>query len=954
MATTKRPVARLNISEENVSKYLNQMTFKGIVQNNNPYDVDQQSLKDALNVYVDDNGTLISRPPIVVKPLPTAYILVNDISYPTSILQTGYTLVDMFETGEVLIYVGKNVDLYDVIAVRKSTSTLARFSNITVYHISAYEHYILLFNNVNAMVLNINEFDLGWRPIREFAEIPVTNRVVGQESFVQPSNQFTADYKEEYIMSDDVISMIPEGTAEVEVTQSPTNKNWTLENANINPEFRILRSLGISVQSFDIVTTANNVNTGINVLCIARFDHVMISLDYGLTFEKVLYPAHDSYAQVASVSKDGLYFFFVARDGVYRYSISDKEWVVIRLVNLTPEQLTLEGVGINNSCCFLNGEVFTFALYHNEYVNDYGVDNTVSTTDIYWKGPALHTTKFADNTLGRSTIVDEIYPESKLTKSFNDCVSMSITVREENAIQTTTVIAWLPAQTLETSILCIIEGRPAGTDAWFNFDTIDKRYGSILDFEQTTVHPVDPNIDFLGVRITAVTVDDNKWYKTIVIFGVEDTPPVGYLTYEYLELIADMSDLGAPVNLDLGYLVDKTACSIDGCAALPLELAGAIRSITVSVGKYFYVMFDDILYTNKLTTSNVASLVFTRRVEAPYTMIPTISYTGAQLFLGFGNTLMITDNARDGDNVLFSLPEINNHSFMSSINGLLNVSTTEVAAFLINKVYIITKVADDLLGYRYDYLSTRLSVGIRSGDSVINSMDGKLTLYPTVKGLAVMNYQPNVASTDQVVDYLSNNIRAIWNEFYEAGVIKVVQMKDYVYLSNGTTTYLMLDLRGLTWWLLTSPFPITKIVTDQIDFNIISNGLYKYEPNYLVYKDVVTRDIEWLVESQPNHFNIPTYYKNLKQLIFQLEESTNNEQTIHVQIVLYRKYFAIKDPEIISFSVESYRTFVKRFNYWKINEMQWVLSSDVKNVTPAQLKLNGLSIKYEVSEEVRS
>jgi len=282
------------------------------------------------------------------------------------------------------------------------------------------------------------------------------------------------------------------------------------------------------------------------------------------------------------------------------------------------------------------------------------------------------------------------------------------------------------------------------------------------------------------------------------------------------------------------------------------------------------------------------------------------------------------------------------------------VSTTKVAAFLVDKVYIITKVADDLLGYRYDYLSTRLSVGIRQDDSVINTLDGKITMYPTVQGLAMMNYQPNVASTDQIVEYATNNIRTMWNEFYAAGAIKIIQMKDYIYFSNGTTTYLMLDLRGLTWWLLTSPFAITRITTDQLNFNIISNGLYKYKPDYLVYKDVLTRDIDWMVESQPNHFDAPVYYKNLKQLIFQLEEVDDVERTITVQIKLYRKSFVSKEPEIVGFKIEGYRTFVKRFNYWKINEMQWVLSADPASNTPAQLKLNGVSIKYEISEEVRS
>lgn len=944
--TTKRPVARVNVGEANLSKYLNQMMFKGIVLNNNPYDVDQLSLKDARNVYVDDNGTLISRPPIVVEPLPAAYIITNDISTPTSILQAGYTLYDIFETGKVKIYVCLGVDEYDIVAVSKTTLELTRFSNVAAYHLSAFEQYVILFNNIGAVVLDVNNFNLGWRPISDVAEIPITKRVVGQESFTYPGNQFTEDYKEQYVMSDDVISMIPEGTAEVEVTQSPSNKTWTLENANINSEFRILRSLGISVQSFDIVTTTNS-TTGINVLAIARFDHVMLSFDYGLTFEKVLYPSHGDFAQVASISKDGLYFFFVARDGVYRYSIDDKEWVVIRLITLTPEQLTLEGTGINNACCFLSAEVFTFSLCYYE--------DGLSTVDVYWKGPKILNDDFAENTLGRTSFNDLIYPELKLTKAAKDCVTMSIAVREVSAVQVTELIAWLPAISVEDSTFIQIHGRSDGTELVNKVTVLNKRYGSIETFEATDTHPIDDSIPFLGVRVIADTLDDdNTWYKSEVIVGVEDTPPESYLTFEYLEPIAEADDNGAPISLVTGYLIDKMTHSVDGSAALPIEVVDAIRTMTIAIDKYFYIMFDDVLYTNKLTTSNTASLTFTRLTNIPYTDIPTLSYTGAQLFLGFGNILMITDNRRDGNELFLNLPAINNHSFMSNLNGLLNVSTTEVAAFLVDKVYIITKVADDLLGYRYDYLSTRLSVGIRQDDSVINTLDGKITMYPTVQGLAMMNYQPNVASTDQIVEYATNNIRTMWNEFYAAGAIKIIQMKDYIYFSNGTTTYLMLDLRGLTWWLLTSPFAITRITTDQLNFNIISNGLYKYKPDYLVYKDVLTRDIDWMVESQPNHFDAPVYYKNLKQLIFQLEEVDDVERTITVQIKLYRKSFVSKEPEIVGFKIEGYRTFVKRFNYWKINEMQWVLSADPASNTPAQLKLNGLSIKYEISEEVRS
>lgn len=938
MNTTKRPVAQLRVNDDSISRYSNQMTFKGIVLNNNPYDVDQLSLKDAKNVYVDDNGTLISRPPIVVDTLPIVYNIVNNITYPTAILRPNYLLVDVFETSKVIVYISKYGNLYDINAVYKTNSELARFSDVTSYHLSEFENYIILFNNINAMILNITEFNLGWRALNNFVEIPVTKRVVGQESFTYPKNQFTEDYKEEYIMSDDVISVIPEGTAEVEVTQSPDNLKWTLENAYINPEFRILRSLNVEVQTYDIISTAINATTGINVLAIAKYNYVMISLDYGQTFERVLYPAHDDFSQVASVSKDGLYFFFVSRDGVHRYSIGDKEWVVIRLNHLTNGQLTLDGIGINNACCFLNGEVFTFALCI--------IADSISTVGIYWKGTNLQSASYAANTLGRNYFTDLIYPDTKLTKSAIDSITMSIS-NVDNA-----VIAWLPGKTVDTSVFINLMGRTSETLIYFT-TVLNKQYGSIQDFERLSIHPTSDILSFNGTRATVITIEDGMWYKTNIIIGLEDVS-TSYSTFEYIEMIGVADNEGIPINLDIAYITNKSVYSVDGIASLPTELIGSVRTMTISVGKYFYIMLDGILYTNKLTVTNIASLVFTRTTNIPYTKVPTISYTGPQLLLGFDNTLMITDNIKDGSTLLLNLPELNNHSFSSSINGLLSISSIEIAIFLSNRVFILKKVADDLLGYRYDYLPTRLSTGIRPNDSTINTFDGKLTLYPTVQGLAIMNYQENIASTDQAVEYITNNIRAIWNEFYKAGSIKIVQMKDYIYLSNGTTTYLMIDLRGLTCWVLTSPFPVYKIVTDQIKFNIVSNALYKYDFDHLIYKDVLTRDIEWLAESQPNYFNAPVYYKNLKQLIFQLEESSIINQTINVQIKLYRKHFAIKEPEVISFTIDNYRTFVKRFNYWKINEMQWVLSSDPETVTPAQLKLNGLSIKYEISEEVRS
>ena len=113
--------------------------------------------------------------------------------------------------------------------------------------------------------------------------------------------------------------------------------------------------------------------------------------------------------------------------------------------------------------------------------------------------------------------------------------------------------------------------------------------------------------------------------------------------------------------------------------------------------------------------------------------------------------------------------------------------------------------------------------------------------------------------------------------------------------------------------------------------------------------------IDWFVKSQPLHFKAPNYYKNIKQLVFQFfdETETLNRKTMLAQIKLYRKRVTIREPETVAFKVEELRTFVKRFNYWKINEVQWALSNDIYSADPKPLELNAIDIKYEIGEEVR-
>ena len=939
--TVKREPVKFDLKVENYSRHFNQMTFKGIVHNKNLFEVDQQSLNNTKNIYIDENLTLVSRLPIMSEKLPIGYIEENATTILTPIVPENYQLIDMFETGKVTVYISQNenTNLYRIVARLNHNHLLQIISNeVANYHINAIEHYIIVFNNVDAMVLDVTQFNKGWKFLRELAEIPITKRIINQQVFTKPINQFTKSYKEEYLWDKSILSILPNGNAEVIVNQSPNKLTWLLEEANLNTEFRILRSLGIKTNPQDLFSIAINVNTGITVIAIARQDHVMLSLDDGQSFEKVLYPINNGFLNIASLSKDALCFFFVAQDGVYRYDISNKIWTDIRITTLG-KSTDLKGRGFYNTCCFNNAEVFSFVLYETGEVEG----NPVPITYLYGKGPGLKLDDFDENTLSYKDFINKSNPEHQLNKTRQDLanVSIFIEVTENHA----NISAWLPSNSANSSLFINVFSQE---ETSVITRTIDKPYGAIYSIKEV-------NAD--TIIIEGLTVEDSLWYKIEATIS-EDEDNFKYTSKAISEI--KVNNEGAPINLQTGYLIDLNVVSVDGETRLPKilddkEWPTSIRGFTISNNNNYYIQIGDTIFTNKILMSNNASIIYTRIDNTPYTKIPDVSYVNNELYLSFNNTLKITSNYRKGTNLMFNLPEINNHGFTSDVNDILNISTTEVAIFLVDRIFLVVQEPDELLGYRYSYYNTRLSNGVRKNEQVINTRDGVYTLYPTIEGLAVLNYQAFIATTDQVVEYVTKDITDIWINFYKKSTsISLLQMKDYIFVTNKTNEYLMLDLRNMTWWQFESPIPIVKLSTDQFSLKIISNGLYKFDKDYIVYKDFSTKHINWQLESQPLHFTLPNHYKNIRQIIFQFEEATNKEQTILAQVKLYRKQISYKEPEIIKFKVDGYKTFVKRFNYWKVNELQWALAADLDTVTPAQLRINGLTVKFEPGEEVRS
>ena len=398
-----------------------------------------------------------------------------------------------------------------------------------------------------------------------------------------------------------------------------------------------------------------------------------------------------------------------------------------------------------------------------------------------------------------------------------------------------------------------------------------------------------------------------------------------------------------------------------------------IITTTISDGIYYcwlyrpqigvYEPFENRLFTNNFQSDNTATIVYTIGSAGAVTSIPQVTYSDTELYLAFDNLLQITANLHEDINTLFNLPAINNQSFIDNITAMKNISTTDVAVFFGNKIVICSKVEDTNLGFRYDYYNTKLSTGVRLGDSVINTLEGSLTIFPTLRGLASMNYQAFMATNDQVLQYITDDIRDLWISFFNDSInngnqIKIIQWRTWLVLTNGTKTILLFDLVNICWWKWTVPINVITAFSDQVDLKLIKDTLliFKDATQYYDFSEIGNfKTINWLIKSQPLHMKAPNHYKNLKQLIFQFADTQNTQitKTMLAQIKLYRKKITVREPETVAFKIEELRTFVKRFNYWKINEVQWGLANDIETNTPTRFELDGITIKYEIGEEVR-
>lgn len=392
-----------------------------------------------------------------------------------------------------------------------------------------------------------------------------------------------------------------------------------------------------------------------------------------------------------------------------------------------------------------------------------------------------------------------------------------------------------------------------------------------------------------------------------------------------------------------------------------------VRPISMTIDSFF-VLNNDYLYTSNfkdviqvdvLTKGELTFDVFDHETEL------------SQFFVSKGKNLYINAQGSNVgvDDFQWYFPERNVQEFDYEITNLHPISTTEIAVFLQDSIYYVKPVTTTINGIEtiaYSYYKSRMPLGCEEGSDVITSYDNKYTMFVTKRGFVAMSYQDFIASDEQALTFLSDTIYDVFNKWNQ-GAIKLFQHNFWIilYRTNTGKAYIF-DMRGNSWWPIEYNSNVKKFV--ELDRKpLLLSGLYLYKldksnDNYFDGNSLKEGRIDWFLSSQKLHLNAINYYKHIINLTFFGYNYGDKDVNVrfNLRVVNYRKQTDTNETKSFSavdYKIQLTRTFVTRINYYKVNQVQYILESsrdeDAEDKIPVPLSLTAISLKYLVTGQVR-
>lgn len=398
----------------------------------------------------------------------------------------------------------------------------------------------------------------------------------------------------------------------------------------------------------------------------------------------------------------------------------------------------------------------------------------------------------------------------------------------------------------------------------------------------------------------------------------------------------------------------------------------------ISADPLIYI-YDNVLYNSSLVTNvTVIDTVAGKLKIKDFAHFTELAKT---YYFSNSNKLYISSigaNYSDDVNFMLYYPEINTKTFDYDITNLHPISSTEVAIFTEDNIYYCSY--NDNIG-TYTYYKSKIPLGCEEGTDIITTFDSKYTIFTTKRGLVAMAYQDFISSTEQALTFLSDTIFDMFDKWHTKPV-KLCIYKYWIccYTYENDTCFIY-DLRTSSWWRwkLENGNLLYNVYVYNNKPNVSVKGKGKGTSNNLLdtsdvdyYDDVYNagkNNISWFIKSQKLHLNAVNYTKHIISIILNtVNDGTleNNDRQIILKVNNYRNKVSIgknianlnNESDTMSFTVDYVRTFVKKLNYYNVNEIEYTLSDFASEngtiiMTAKPLSLSCITIKYRITNEVK-
>ena len=406
---------------------------------------------------------------------------------------------------------------------------------------------------------------------------------------------------------------------------------------------------------------------------------------------------------------------------------------------------------------------------------------------------------------------------------------------------------------------------------------------------------------------------------------------------------------------------------------VPLLVYNAGTKIYTIDGTNVYYYYD-----NKILSNNFDGEINLKEyVGTGYNyLLPEYVADLEATYLSKDKTLYISEARYDENgNFLWYLPKRRMQEMDYEITNIHPISTTEMAIFMRDAIWYSSY---DQSSDVHRYYKSKLQVGLMKGSEVITSIDGKAIIFPSDRGLVALTYQDFVASTEQTLSYLSDNIYTIFKDYVKEPVKLTAYSFWIVCYKQTSKQFYLYDLRSASWWLFELPYIPTKLYNTQDEiralcnnkicwFNKSDNDYYDFEETrkmneYGLYDDA-TLYIDWFITSQKLYLGAINYVKHIVNMTFNfvLDHITLDDAEEKPSFVLiarnYRKKFNFgnnnQEGQTIQYTVDLVRTYVQRMSYPKVDAFQYTIKSDPESYRPVPLSLASLTVKYKIGGGVR-